>query len=170
MFAVLTVPLSYSTCIEALKLGRARQETVPWSWRGGALMSAFLVAVHASQVVQGRTARMYAQGILLAALTSWPRAPADERAGNARPHLHHRATPRLYGGCVYWVQAQCNPFSGIGCRSRCECWLTAPAADTAAICGNRPRASTGAARWHKCGRRSVRGHRAGPRCRPAGLG
>jgi len=71
LLALLTVPLSYSTCIEALKLGRGREEAVPSGWRGGALLSAFLVAVHASQVVQGRNLRMYGLGIFLAALTSW---------------------------------------------------------------------------------------------------
>jgi hypothetical protein len=57
LLAVLTVPISYGVCIAALKLGRAREDAVRSSWRGGALLSAFLVAVHASQVVQGKNAR-----------------------------------------------------------------------------------------------------------------
>jgi mannosyltransferase len=39
--------------------------------RGGALLSALLMAVNAEQVLAARTARMYALGTMLAALTAW---------------------------------------------------------------------------------------------------
>ena len=81
VLAVACVPLSYWTCLNALKLAASAAERtakVEWDqfrstfWsRGGSLFTAFLLALHASQITQGRTARMYALGVFLAALTSW---------------------------------------------------------------------------------------------------
>lgn len=69
--AVLSVPLTYAVCLGTLNLGSAPGNPVSWSMRGGGLFTAFLFAVHMSQISVGRTARMYALGVFLAAWTSW---------------------------------------------------------------------------------------------------
>jgi hypothetical protein len=69
--AVLTVPLSFAACMEAVKLGLPESSPVSSSARGGALFAAFLVAVHPTQIIPGQVARMYPLGVFLAALTSW---------------------------------------------------------------------------------------------------
>jgi hypothetical protein len=71
LLAVLTVPLTYAVCIEALRLAADSGSTSDGPSRYGALLSAFLVAVHSSEIVQGCNARMYALGIFLAALSTW---------------------------------------------------------------------------------------------------
>jgi len=66
---MLCVPLSYAVCLEGARLV---PEKMPISAaRGGALFSAWLVAVHAVQLGPSRTARMYSLGVLLAGLTAW---------------------------------------------------------------------------------------------------
>jgi hypothetical protein len=71
VLSVLCVPIIYVVCLEACRgpvASRKVSATAAWS---AALFSACLLAVHASQVTHGRTARMYSLGILLAGLTSW---------------------------------------------------------------------------------------------------
>jgi hypothetical protein len=96
LLTIACLPLSYLTCVSVLKLGRcgalaepgrqvnvqACHDSAPgragllpdsrhvWA-QAGALFAVFILAVHASQVVPGRTARMYGLGVLLACLTSW---------------------------------------------------------------------------------------------------
>jgi len=46
-------------------------EELPAVARGGALFSAFLMAIHPSQMMYSRVERMYSLGVLLAGISSW---------------------------------------------------------------------------------------------------
>lgn len=71
LFGVLCIPMMYLVCLESFTGVSKPPETSSRMPHLGALFSAFLVAVHVTQVVPGRTARMYSLGVFLAGLTGW---------------------------------------------------------------------------------------------------
>jgi Dolichyl-phosphate-mannose-protein mannosyltransferase len=71
LFGILCVPTAYLLCREACTGGWMRTALSPAAAGQGALLAAFLMAVHASQLAAGRTARMYSLGVFLAGLTAW---------------------------------------------------------------------------------------------------
>lgn len=71
LFGVLCIPMMYLVCLESFTGASKPPETSSRMSHLGALFSAFLVAVHVTQVVPGRTARMYSLGVFLAGLTGW---------------------------------------------------------------------------------------------------
>jgi len=66
---LLCVPLLHALCVEGARL--AKPEISPARAHGGALFSAFLLAIHGAQFSPSRTARMYSLGVFLAGLTAW---------------------------------------------------------------------------------------------------
>jgi len=69
-FGVLSVPTIYLFCSELGVDFQGHHNLPRWARRGGALLSALLLAIHASQVTPARTARMYSLGVFLAGVTS----------------------------------------------------------------------------------------------------
>ncbi len=71
LFGVLCIPMMYLLCLESLTGVSKPSEPLSRKPHLGALFSAFLVAVHITQVVPGQTARMYSLGVFFAGLTAW---------------------------------------------------------------------------------------------------
>jgi hypothetical protein len=67
LLGLAAVGLLYLAVVEAARWS----SSAPSAGRSGALLSALLLAISAAQVTASRTARMYALGTLLAALTAW---------------------------------------------------------------------------------------------------
>jgi hypothetical protein len=81
LFGALTSGTVYLLVVEARNHGRMAEATKPdvqeslfrgkEDWRWAALFAAFMAAGNCLQVMAGRTARMYALGVFLTALSSW---------------------------------------------------------------------------------------------------
>lgn len=70
ILSLLCISILYLLCLEACGT-RPGMEVQLHVIRLGALLAAFLMAVHVAQVIPSRTARMYPLGCLLAGLTAW---------------------------------------------------------------------------------------------------
>jgi hypothetical protein len=71
VLGALCVGMIYVVSLEACHGGGNRWGPAGSVARAGALLAAFLAAVHVSQVTPGRTARMYVLGVFLGGLTAW---------------------------------------------------------------------------------------------------
>lgn len=69
VFGVLSVLLSYLVCCEAGASQHSGRSS--GGGKGGGLFSAFLIAVHSSQMMYSRSQRMYSLGVLLTGLSAW---------------------------------------------------------------------------------------------------